>query len=141
MEFTELTENWSLDSNSNFLIPIFLQPDAVDLLYFDVWLKLGQIPTAGNIQGWLANIEKFENWNQRWLISFLFTLNKYISKAFNIWEIHVFSECTVQYYSAQCSNTVHSTVLQCTVLPVLSVVTICPNDSAFSLVSCSTLPL
>ena len=42
--------NWVFDTNSDFIIPISLQPIVVDLRYFKIWILLHQIILVWNIK-------------------------------------------------------------------------------------------
>ena len=43
--------NRAFDTNFNFLIPLTLQPNVVDLRYFKLWIMLNQIIQVWNIKG------------------------------------------------------------------------------------------
>jgi len=43
--------NWVFATNSDFLIPIFLEPNFADLWYFKLWILLDQIIWVWNIKG------------------------------------------------------------------------------------------
>ena len=43
-------KSWVFDTNSDFLIPISLQPNVVDLRYFKLWILLHQIILVWNIK-------------------------------------------------------------------------------------------
>ena len=50
--------NWVFATNSDFLIPISLHPNVLDLRFFKLWILLDQIITVWNI--WISHNWKFE---------------------------------------------------------------------------------
>ena len=59
-----LQSHWAFATNSDFLIPISVQPDVIDLRYFKLWLLLYQTIKILNIKG-LHNlvVQVLENWD------------------------------------------------------------------------------